>query len=634
MSNEANYGIRPRTKVITAAELGQTFINPELIRLQLSKKVKKKPLDVGSLAYFLRGRNASVMDDRGTPVVKSSLIASRQKLVVNLLESFIGRREYSILLSFTRAEYFVNWLNSENYREMFDTHIRAQEAYRDFTAHLNSRIINNEIRPLTAHGYQNTAIQILSFIYPIDYHNILSAATIINAEKGSAPPRDAHVRLYTEVFVAIGQQCGKFVLGFEKYPLVIKFDATEVVVFPSNSGMVSKLNRGSLVYNGPDRRIATAAEYIDAASLRGLKGSYATTAVLRAEKNLVRANGDNRNWHRLYLANLAMKSYAGLLLLMTGATATEFNQFKYADAIEIEKSPIKKELSAIKFRARGKKTYYSIGRGAGLTVLKEYLQLREWILNGSEYDKLFFSISEDGNVGDFDVSVAMIPLQGLVSGIFIDPAIVKLSPRKMRKHKSIVQHTAGLSPETVASALNHTVAMNTAGYADAPTDQQESELQLFWRSMRHAANIVLERSKKLTADTISTPAGHCAEYSKPLKIRDVSNGSIEPNCRTQYGCLHCVHYVCHSDEEDIHKLLSMQYVVNAVRRITPEPAHAESLYRELSMRVEFIMDALGERSENTKKLVADTRQKVYEYGVLTAFWEGRLSRYEKMGVVF
>jgi len=109
---------------------------------------------------------------------------------------------------------------------------------------------------------------------------------------------------------------------------------------------------------------------------------------------------------------------------------------------------------------------------------------------------------------------------------------------------------------------------------------------------------------------------------------------IQPNCRNQYGCLYCTHYFCHADEDDIHKLLSLHYVVNAVRNTAQDSGHAEVLYKDLSIRVEFILEAIANRSESVSQLVSAMRNKVFNLGALTPFWERRLQRYEAMGVVF
>lgn len=57
-------------------------------------------------------------------------------------------------------------------------------------------------------------------------------------------------------------------------------------------------------------------------------------------------------------------------------------------------------------------------------------------------------------------------------------------------------------------------------------------------------------------------------------------------------------------------------------------------FKELSIRIEFIVDALSERSSSVKQTVEKVKAKVFEYGELTKFWEVRLGRYEKWGSYF
>jgi hypothetical protein len=643
MSSQEQFVHRDGTQIINLSEVTKVFPKPERLRLQLSKKVKKKPLDIGSFAYCVRGKNEKNYDDRGTPVVMSSFVEGRRELIVRLLEFFAGKREQSVLTWFIRAEYFVNWLDAKGYREVFATEVKAQEAYRDFTAFLSHRIHMQEIKPLTASNYQDGAIKVIELLYPESCHYILSGAVKIIFIKSSPAPSDADVQLYKDIFLAIAQQCSEFVLNNKPYPCVVSTNGYEVVLFPSNHGAIGPFKEGPPVYNAAERRIATAEEYMETAARLGRQGvtkGNAVRTVRNAAANLVAANEDSRNWHRLAVAALAAKAYAGLLLLITGASPTEFAQFNYEDALEVEKSPLKKELSAVKFRAGGIATLYNIGRGNGLPLLKEYLKLREWILNGESVDRLFFSMPEAKarndmkGFDDFRATSAMEKFYGYISGVFIDSKVPNLSIRKMRKHKSNVQHSARLSPSTVAASMNHTQAVNLSTYAEATHEQQEAEFSLFWRSVRHAATMVRERSEKASGEEISTAAGHCDGFNLPMPVRDSGTSVIEPNCRTQYGCLYCENYICHSDEEDLHKLLSLQYVINAVRKASPDAVHAEALYRELSIRVELIIEELSDRSELVRHMVETVKGNVFKYGILTPFWENRLSRYEKLGVVF
>ncbi|MFP3679480.1 hypothetical protein SB725_20480 [Pseudomonas sp. SIMBA_041] len=639
------YVHRQDTKIISLREATHYFSEPEGLRLQLSFKAKKKPLDIGSLAYCKVGRNSSIHDDRGTPVIISSLVAGRRELVRRLLGLFAGARDETVVQTFVRVQYFVSWLNSTGYSEIFEGELQAQEAYRDYTAYLNQRIFMQELKPRSANHYQEGAISLIELLYPESYHHILSGAIRIIAVRNSVVPCDSHVQLYKDVCMAIAQQCSAFVLGSKPYPCVVAIMDYEVVLFPSNVGAIGPFKKPVPLYNVAERRVATAEEYITNCAVLGIKNVKSkdvARAVKGALENFEGSNKNARHRHRICLAALAAKAYACLFVLITGASPSEFSQFTYKDALEVEKSPLKKELSAVKFRAGGKATLYNIGRNNGLGLLREYLKLREWILNGRASDKLFFSISElgtriykrDQGVGEFPVTHAMRSFYNSISGVFIDSSVPILTARAMRKHKSLVQHSARLSPSTVSKSLNHTEVVNALYYAEGTLEQQKKEFGLFWKSLRHAATIVRERSEKTPGDLLSTAAGHCGGFDQPEILSGTSIPLVELNCRTQYGCIYCQHYVCHSDEEDIHKLLSLQYVITAVRKVTSDSAHAEALFKELSIRIEFIIDALSKRSESVRQIVDMLKKNVFEYGMLTLFWEKRLVRYEMMGVVF
>lgn len=644
MYSREQFEHRTNTQIIKLSEVTYDFAEPERLRLQLSPKELKKPFDIGSFAYFIRGGNEKTWDDRGTPVVIESFIESRRELVMRLLESLVGLRDSSVRARLRFTEYFIDWLNAQGYREVFASALQAQKAYQNYTAHLNHQIAHQAWKPVSALNYQRNASTLIELLYPEDSHYILAGAVRIIAEKGSEAASGAHVEMYHDACLAIARQCSAFVLNNQPYPFVVSIRDYEVVGFPSNHGWVGPFKESPLSYNVGERRIATVEEWRAAREKKGRSRFYKSEAerdLVAAKENLDSANEEERHWHRLQVAGLAAKAYAILLIMITGATPTEFDQFRYADALEVEKSPITKELSAVKFRAGGKVTLYNLGRNTGLPLLREYLKLREWILNGATHEGLFFTmpatgerVSTNHEFSFFKTTEMMAQFFRTVSGKFLDPKVKILSPRKMRKHKSLGMHTAGVSPSTVAANLNHSRAVNLSTYSEATPEQLAAEFGQFWRAMHHAAQVVRERGQRLAKGEIATATGHCDGFSQPIALRNLGAVAIEPNCRSQYGCLYCEHYICHSDEEDLHKIVSLQYVINAVRKAAPDVAHAEALYKELSIRIEFILEALGERSDAVTRLVEAIKVKVFEYGELTTFWEHRLSRYEKMGVVF
>ena len=116
MSSRQPFEHRANTQIITLSEVTHEFAEPERLRLQVSPKVKKKSLDIGSLAYVIRGKNESDRDDRGTPVVIESFVENRRELIVRLLESFVGQRDATVLTRFNYIESFIDWLNTHGYR--------------------------------------------------------------------------------------------------------------------------------------------------------------------------------------------------------------------------------------------------------------------------------------------------------------------------------------------------------------------------------------------------------------------------------------------------------------------------------------------------------------------------------------
>ncbi|HEX8596338.1 MAG TPA: hypothetical protein VF682_24100 [Pseudomonas sp.] len=334
----------------------------------------------------------------------------------------------------------------------------------------------------------------------------------------------------------------------------------------------------------------------------------------------------------MWAASMAMGAYACIFSLITGAGASEFVEFEYDEAVEIEESLVKKELTTIKFRARGLTTRYPIGRGRGRQLLRSYFKLRAWVLNGAHCDYLFFTMKKNGKYsGEYDQLPASFSTRffGRIRGTFLPPDAKNIPPGAVRKFKSLILHELRVSPSLVADVLNHAQSMNASSYSEISVDRQEDEFSTYWQAVRKAADVVRDRSASASTSTV---VGHCGEADTPVRI--IESVPIEPNCTSQYGCLYCANYVCHADDDDVHKLLSLNYVINSVRDTAQDVSHAERLFRDLSIRINVIIEAVSARSAETALVVAEVKQRVEQLGVLTPFWEKRLQRYEKLGVVF
>jgi hypothetical protein len=631
------------TDVVNVSQSNHKYLRPERIRIQLDKKISAFPLDVGSFSYEMRARKdrTDYHKDTCTKVVLSSFSEQRRELVRCILECFSYQKSHSTILNiFRHYRTIFDWCDQNGHADAFVYADAVVPAYQLFTQHLNHRISFNELKPASASKLQEIFSQLAKIRFPASAQNIRrTAIPIIRKNPPSeVPPSENNFHAYFSTCLAVARQLSEFVLNNDNFPFVFQHRGIEVVHFPSTRGRITSLsNRLVPLYNQAERRISTIEEYLNLSP----KSTRQTAAkgVRDSQLNLDSANSNPHHSSRLGLASLATRAYSCALLCIIGASPSEFIQFDFEEALDIERSPMKKEFSSVKLRAGGKKTRYAIGRKNGLTILREYIKLREWILDGKKFDKLFFVIDGTGpvkaNDNPYELMVLFTSLYyRSVHSVYLDPNIPNITATSIRKYKSSILHLLGTSTTDVADVLNHTVSTNIKHYSEARIEQQQNEFGNFWQSVRRAAELVLERSRDRETNLLSTATGHCDDFNNPRPESSTAAPVIEPNCRAQYGCLYCENYICHADEIDMHKLLSLQYVINAVRNTAQDIIHAETLYKDLSIRIEFILEALSKRSEASTNLIKRIKYKVHELGELTVFWELRLQRYEKLGVVF
>lgn len=633
------------TDVITLDQLGQDFLRPEKIRVQLNDlTVRKSPIDIGSLAYRCRDRAQAHQAGLGNRVVESSLIISRRRFITNILDSLVGLRDQSIKLFLSHVERIIIWLNDAGYEEIFASSEAAAVAYVSFTDKLYASVLSGEITPQYANGNQRVFQEIVRWQCPDGYEYVLSRAPVLPASRNLVrPPSESDFERFKNVTLTLARTIKKFLMDGEDYPCVLRFSDYEVVRFPSTVGVNGPFRRGAACYNFAALRVATLNEYVGALERSGKRviRSDAQCSLKTVERNFENSNSDKRSPDRMGMAALAFKAYISLFGMITAASPSEMQQLEYSQSLEVENSVLKKEFTAVKFRASGRLTRYVIGRKSGLPILRELLELRGWILDGQRCEKLFFSFNflNPDEKPRLKITPAVITNQlasfyGSIAGVYLDPAVPNLTSRKIRKFKSNVGHSAGFSPSIVADVMNHTERVNFSAYSEATIDQQKTELSKYWTVVKAAATAVRDPNSAFAQRERSTAVGHCSGFEDPQPLLIVTDAPILPNCRVQQGCLYCEHYTCHADDEDIHKLYSLAYVIDSIRKKAPDSGYVESLYKDLSIRINYILDAIQKRSESSRSAVERIKESVYNYGILTPFWELRLQRFESLGVVF
>lgn len=640
MKNEsvsvANMEVR-EVNIVHFSRLNSEILFPE--RLIVEVGVSK--IDIGCICYSRR-EDLAVDKRLGANQIKlvdvSTLRNDRKDLVRNLIDYIVvgAYREATIATKFKTIIHLMNWIDLNGFSDFLLGQKSATEFYSAYFDHLKNRVLtSDELVPRSAAGKQQIAETFIKIAFGTEAARYIVRKTPRFSSKigrDLAFADEKSVRQYTHVVLILAKQLSTQLMQEKPFPFLLEFNDFSAYVFHGRGKNVRTpfTKDVSELYNFDEGRVVTADELMERVS--GLKMREAALQIKSCLKNLDLNNRVNTD-ARLRYATLALQCYAALFQMITAANPTQLVALEFDEAFEVANNNMKKELSSVKFRAGGKLVRYTIGK-RGIRLLKEYLAFRSWALGGADFKYLFFEYERFGGYSnkpkslkpDFQHSF----FHRRLKGIFLPDNFKNITFSLARSYKSVVLHELGVNPKVVADSLQHTVRVNHRSYVNVSPKVSSKEFGRYWAAVAAAAKdyrIVDRDALNITA----TASGECDDFGNPKPIS--SAVPIQPDCEKQYGCLYCKHYCCHADEEDVHKLLSLKYVLSEVRRSAKNIDHADDVLRELCVRAALVVDSIRARSDTHSDMVEKVEKTVFELGILTRFWEIRLTRYERLGVV-
>lgn len=641
--------------IVEYSELSADILRPELLAIQLDKHIRTKPIYIGSICYT-RVKDTDASDKfsfNPNQIIWTSFQASRRELVRNIVDRFIVKNHTQVGLK-TKTRYIINtirWLDANGFSEFHQDIAAAKRAYIEYTAYLRHRILSiKDISPTTASSYQRMLAEIIEVQYGIRNRNFITTLTYKLSEDKSPKENDfseVHVKNFLAVFIPLIRNLAKSLMH-EDFPFAVKYADYEATFFPHEThGIESTFHKSrTSFFDFKNKKLKSKGNiyaYMVKAGWKSPSHSLAARHHKKFKDIIENSNSNKQNClYRSSLAQKVIKGYATILGYITGANPSQIIQFEYSEALELIEDSIKKELSGIKLRAGGKQVRYPIGGKVGLKILNEYLTFRKWHLGERGFKYLFFKDQPKNTINARTIDKEPKVLRLDFSSANFNQLKKKLFPADLqnisfttaRKFKSAVLHQLKTSPSVVASVLNHTPSINAQHYQNPSIEVGEKELGNFWRSIQkgcEAIKVLGNQNKKMLPPSTEISVGHCLNKGQPSAI--IKKPPIPLNCKTQYGCLYCEHYLCHADEVDIWKLLSIRYVLKEVTKFSPDYERASELFDEIRLRITALLDRIRALGEKKEKLVEKLSHKVDELGVLTPFWESRLSRYEQLGLV-
>lgn len=607
-----------------------------LLLIKFDNSVGAAPVDIGSLCYLTRTvERMNCLNEDGVKLFGLSL--SRKRFIFEFIQAshIKGYRQQTFRSKLTSIKSIFSLAESLGCANFLDNQEECRNFYFQANAYYRNTIMNqSKVSGLSkANCLISSFKNIIGLVFGKEY--LIKVISNIQAipkvrRKYVKPAHDSVIVFSIKQYRGLAFGVQQALTEDTPYPFKINLAGGICNLFPSRKIKFEDLHvqHADLVSY---QNLSESDLFLINSKENEITEVLKNHSTIRSLEIRLRSNASGRTYYRNLHANWALYCFLKLFLIITGATTSEVINLEYDDKIESQKDLICRNFKTIKYRAKGKVTKYTISTSEGIEIYERYLKLRAWVLNGKSFKYLFFCVSFKKHESIPSVLIDTTRKDFKVFKGFIFPEDFEhLTPTVIRKSKSKILHALKQSTNDVSKNLNHTEKVNERAYRLSDENEAVSEIEVYWRAMRNAADRIKIKEVCSLKD-VSISVGHCECINNPKDIS--SSVPIKPDCVRQYGCLYCDNYTVHADEEDFHKLESVLFVVNGLLKFSAENSEIMPGLVDLSIRINYILKVLLESNDKYKIISKEIWERVNVHGVLTKFWELRLRRYEELGMI-
>lgn len=628
-------------------------IHPQLAVLMVVNKVNAgvRYLDVGAWCYRRRDRQSA--HQIGCPVDLSSLDHARIPVVQGVIEHLraIGN-DATADSSFQHINQFIDWIDAQEQSCAFDDLAAIKKAYGDYSQHLLHRMnisgINGQpLKQGTASRYQMGAREVVMLVSGLSEPEAKGLATYIPRKDGQAghvnlklPNSDVQARTFSVLVMFIDEAHRLLVQG-GAFPLRLVSPSGDSIYLYSDRVGTEKAKSADFSLLPFLARSPAFPTWAEVKSHFDFVGDSASTKVKnaiygKARKRYCRNNDDMRSDLRQRIGAHAIT--AGMLAFIAATSCNlSVAQNLEVDTLEIVPTSQGNRFSGTKGRANGKTVYPEFGAQFS-PVFKKYLELRKWVLSGAESPLVFPLFNE---LYGF-VSVGSNQIKALSK--LLTKALPNtgwVTPTQWRKNVSYqyVRLSSG-DMALAAEKLGNTEATLRQSYSRPALEDFAAEMTVFFESMHQAA---IDRTRSVERIPVrivdvkrpeaTTGIGSCekAAETDPKRAQGFTAQAPAPACGDPETCLFCEFYAVHADEQDIRRLLSLRYLIQAIRHKQPVD-HWQSKFGPSLHRIDEVLSAMQDADGSIEATINRVCDEV-ESGALDAFWSIHFDTLVTVGAV-
>ncbi|ANB77358.1 hypothetical protein AYM40_35370 [Paraburkholderia phytofirmans OLGA172] len=628
-----NYA-RRNIEILQLPLIADGFVeHPERAILQFKKG---ETIDFGAFCYSSVTEVASAQRGLNRPRSERLVDASTfrpervapMRAAIIFFSREISHSAYSPLTVALAARTFVRflfWANESGFSDVLTNRPTLRLGFRSFVSHLWEEVAAQRMTEKTAGVRVSTLREVLAQLYDIDdiHHGVRLPRSRKRAAQPTVPPSEEDQGKMLALCQALFDGLTSLCLDFKPYPYPLAVPRSlgaaddSMWIFPSRKWCMpphqlavrESLTLGYWAFDYGTGTIAEPAEiaHYYSQDYPSDRLNAAAIAVSHAHAAINDANVNERSAYRVAAALRAHQAFVVMFLSRTNMNWAQVRELPWGADYEVGAE--RQGFRAVKARAGGKVVTFEI-QTVFLPELRKFLKLREYLLNGSEYEYLFMIC--DGQTGKFEPLQAKTQDHIAASLRRIDPNVPNIKSRKWRAGGGDWMLRRGVDTETASVILQNTESTVRNSYAEGSPIVQMEELGAFFDSIQTA---VIAKGCEVQ-NGVARPVGLCSDFGAPTQSEQAA---VVPDCLSNEGCFFCNKFRVHADEDDTRKLVSCRYVIQRTAT-THDEEQFSSIFSPIFKRIE---DLLAEIDRLSPGLVGAVTLEV-ENGELDAYWARKL----------
>ncbi|WP_141228976.1 integrase [Pseudomonas sp. Irchel s3b2] len=575
-------------------------------------------IHIGALCYRKRRktRNSAIYEILPTDLDANRVKAITAWAIESITDIKTGNLREKTFTSYAGVIFqLVRESERKDHDDLFHSEEKYQQAYDSFAEATYEKLLKGTNKAHTARIKQSYPLAAAYKFFP-DSEYIFTppknrVSTRSQQTKGTEIPLDSEVAHATSSCSALFHQLTDALINRTKYPFQINFQNHDIWIVP---------NKDFCKPNGFESSGTSKSGW------NYEKGTVALSVERPIGPRLTALERENRcaelkikGHHHHELSRWAHNCFLHIFVANTGINEDQIIDLEW-DSGSYEIIPHLQGFRTIKWRAGNKVQSFIITTNF-VKDFEKYLQLREYILDGSKFNTLFITIPlKNRQKGVKPLQVGALTKLQIAFRQRFDSKYPCLGYRKLRLYKyNYLLTNYGI---TVASQLMQSSLGTIAkAYSSAEEGKATVEISAFY-------NLFSETVCKYQE---STPVGHCTEPGNPsTQLIDIAEVSTT-DCKDFITCLFCKNFVAHATETDARKLVSLKYFLNEIKTASVSSDEFEKINGPTINKINQILKELKGASEQFEEILAEVQETVHNNEQLSDYWGALLDKFVNFG---